>query len=49
MESNQSEQMKEKICKVRTDLGNAVTLSKVITFALEGSQEEERYKGRKFI
>lgn len=34
MESNQTEQMREKICEVRIDLGNSVIPSSVITFTM---------------
>ena len=50
MESTQAEQVREKICKLRINLGNSVAPSNIITFALEGPKKEKREKrGRKFI
>lgn len=34
MENNEAEQKKEELCNMRTDLGNSVTPSPVITFIL---------------
>ena len=50
MESNQSEQKREKkLCNMRTDLGNSVTPSNIITFVLQESREKKKEKrGQKF-
>lgn len=33
METNQAEQARKKVCKMRVDLWNTVTMSNIITFA----------------
>ena len=49
MESNQAEQVKKKMCKMRVGLGNSVTPSSIITHIIGIPKGEEREKGTKII
>ena len=42
MQYNQAEHVREKICKMRINLGNSVTPSNVISSSLYGSQKQEK-------
>lgn len=49
MGSNQTEQEKKELFKMKKDFGNSVTPANVIAFTLEVTEKKKREDGRSFI